>query len=227
MNARKTRRAVLVTGGTGGIGGAVAGELRRRGARCWTGSRRLTDDPDARTLRLDVRDERSIATAIDAITARDGRLDDAVLAHGGGRFADVAALDPVAIRDDLDEHVVGTLRLLRRLRGALGRDGSIVIVGSIAATRAFPGCGSYGAAKAAQRMLALVAAEEFRADGIRVTLVHPGAVDTPLWDGREESFDRARMMPAAALAPLIADLLETPPGAHVTEVTVMPRGGVL
>lgn len=224
---RTMARTFLVTGGTGGIGGAVAGELRRRGAHCWIGSRRLDDDSAARTVKLDARDDRSIAAALEAITARDGRLDGVVLAHGGGRFAEIAALEPEALLEDLDDHVVGTLRLLRRLRGALARDGSVVIVGSIAATRAFPRCGSYGAAKAAQRMLALVAAEEFRADGLRVTLVHPGAVDTPMWDRREEPFDRTRMMPVAALAPLIADLLEAPPEAHVTELTVMPRGGVL
>jgi len=219
-------RVVLVTGGSGGIGVAVAAELRARGARCWAGSRSLPDAAERRTVRLDARDRASVDAAIRRITARDGRLDGAVIAHGGGHFAPVSDLDAAALREDLEDHVVGTLHLLAALGGALEGSGTIVVVGSIAALEPLDECGGYAAAKAAQRMLARVAAGELRARGVRVSLVHPGAVDTAIWDGRP-GFDRSRMLRPAAVARVIADLFAQARDAHVTETTVLPPGGVL
>ncbi|RMF74459.1 MAG: SDR family oxidoreductase [Acidobacteria bacterium] len=226
MNATADAGPVLVVGGSGGIGAAVAEALRARGRRCWTGARNLPDDPATRRVRLDARDRGSIDAALARIAAHDGPPGAAVLAHGGGHFAPVARLVPDALREDLETHVVGTLHLLGALHEALAEGGAIVVVGSIAACEPLGDCGGYGAAKAAQRMLVRVAAEEFRDRRLRVTLIHPGAVDTAIWDGRP-GFDRDRMLRPQAVARVIADLLEADREAHVTELTVLPPEGRL
>ena len=70
-------------------------------------------------------------------------------------------------------------------------------------------------------------AEELRAGGVRVGVLVPGAVDTPLWDTIPGGPDRARMLrpeDVARAAVLIASL---PPGATLEELTLLPAGGIL
>jgi len=62
-----------------------------------------------------------------------------------------------------------------------GRGGAIVIVSSVAAVRAEPGVGAYGASKAGAVQLAKVAAKEGAPDRIRVNAILPGGVETPIW----------------------------------------------
>ncbi len=127
----------------------------------------------------------------------------------------------------LDVHVVGTMRCareaLRRMQPR--RRGHIVFVGSHAATRAFPDCGGYTAAKAGQLGLARVLAEEARPHDIRVTCVMPGDTDTPIWDDRPD-FDRSKMMRADDVAAFIVGLVARPQ-LGVVEVVVTPPAGAL
>jgi NAD(P)-dependent dehydrogenase (short-subunit alcohol dehydrogenase family) len=63
------------------------------------------------------------------------------------------------------------------------RGGAVVVVSSVSAVKAEPGVAAYGASKAAVVQLARVAAKEHAADGIRVNVVLPGGVATPIWKG--------------------------------------------
>jgi 3-oxoacyl-[acyl-carrier protein] reductase len=88
--------------------------------------------------------------------------------------------------------------------------GQIVNVSSVAAVEAYAGNAAYGASKHGLNGLSGVLALEGRPHHIRVLTVCPAAADTAVWAGQAADRVRARMMPAAAIADLIAYLLATP-----------------
>jgi NAD(P)-dependent dehydrogenase (short-subunit alcohol dehydrogenase family) len=101
----------------------------------------------------------------------------------------------------------------------------IVNVASVAAFRTFTSCAGYSAAKEGQRGLTRVLVEEARALGVRVTGLYPGAVDTPIWDGRA-GFDRTAMLRPADVAGVVVEIIARPELA-VEELVVMPPAGAL
>jgi NAD(P)-dependent dehydrogenase (short-subunit alcohol dehydrogenase family) len=142
-------------------------------------------------------------------------------------FGPIHTATVAALRTMLDTHVVGTFvcvrEALRRMQPE--RRGHIISIASIAADRSFAECAGYTAAKAGQRGLMRVLAEEARPYDIRVTTVLPGATDTPIWDDRP-GFDRSKMLRPDDVAGMIVALVARPAIA-VDEITIMPPAGAL
>ena len=190
-------RFVAVTGGSSGIGAAVASAFAAEGAAVAAYGRRFTAPclhwpPAAGTIAqigLDVTDE----AAVEAQFAAMPWLDVLVCSAGVGTFGPITRASVVDLRAMLEVHVIGSFlcarAALRRMREQ--RRGHIVIVSSVSAQRAFADCGGYTAAKAGQLGLTRVLAEEARPFGVRVTAFLPGATDTPIWDDRP-GFDRRK-----------------------------------
>ncbi len=144
-----------------------------------------------------------------------------------GTFGPIHTATVGDLRAMLETHIVGTFvcarEALRRMQPE--RRGHIVAIASHAADRSFPECGGYTAAKAGQRGLMRVLAEEARPYDIRVTTILPGATDTPIWDDRP-GFDRSKMMKPDDLAGLIVAIVARPALA-IDEITVTPPAGAL
>jgi len=107
--------------------------------------------------------------------------------------------------------------------------GTIVNVASIAAHNAFPTWGAYSASKAAVISLSRILAAEESEHGIRVMVVSPGAVNTPLWDTEtvQADFARSQMLTPDVVAQAILNAVQIPDSAVIDEVTLMPSGGAL
>lgn len=227
----KSSPAVAVTGASSGIGRAVAAAAAAREARVIGFGRRFAKSALAAMpapgaiaeVALDVTREEDVAARFGELAG----LDALILSHGDATFAAMANAEVADVRAMLEAHVVGSFLCARAAcpMMAAGGGGHIIAITSVAAVRAFPDCSGYTAAKAGQRGLLRVIAEEVRAQGIRVTNVVLGAVDTPIWDGRD-GFDRTRMMAAGDVAGLIADLLWRP-GLGIEEITIVHPGGNL
>ncbi|MCL4195574.1 MAG: SDR family oxidoreductase, partial [Thermoguttaceae bacterium] len=193
-------RAVVVTGASTGIGKACALELDRRGYWIFAGVRseeaaqrlRAEGSPRLATLRLDVTDAESIAAAAAEVAEKVGGVGLAGLVNNAGIcVAGPLEFVPLAeLRRQFEVNVIGamamTQAMLPPLRTAGGR---IVNISSISGRVAAPYLGPYAASKYALEALSDALRSELRRWGIRVSLVEPGTVDTPIWQKSRAASD--------------------------------------
>lgn len=226
-------RSAIVTGASRGIGLAAARALAGAGMRVVMiarGADTLRAEADrlagAIALAHDLGDPIGRAAAIaDALERLGGPPDVLVNNAGLFRLATVADTTPDEFGRALELNLRAPFELARACLGGMrarGR-GHIVTVGSIADRVTFPENGAYAAGKFGLRALHQVMREELRGSGIRVTLVSPGPVDTPLWDPHDPDTrpgftPRARMLAPEAVAAAILYAITQPAEVNVDEL---------
>jgi NAD(P)-dependent dehydrogenase (short-subunit alcohol dehydrogenase family) len=218
-------RAALVTGGSSGIGLAIARMLRDEGFDLTLVSRRpekveaAAAELHALAVAADMSEEDDCRRAVDKHQARHGRLDVLVNSAGvgiGGRIDELPAkhLD-LQLAVNLRAVLLVTAAALPLLREA---HGLVVSLASIAGTIPSPRLPVYGAAKAGviQFTQTLNRAEEKH--GVRATAISPGFVDTPMTDFAP--VPQERMIRAEDCAEIVRLLLRLSPYARVPQVVV-------
>jgi 2-C-methyl-D-erythritol 4-phosphate cytidylyltransferase len=163
---------LLVVGGTGGIGEAIAEEAQRQGA---------TVAVEGRSSGLDIRDASAVAARLDGVAGRLGGLDHVVCTAGVLRIGPIADGTPEELAEVIDVNVTGTLHVARAAYPHLRRStGSFTAFASSSFTVGRPRYVAYSASKAAVVNLVQGLAEEWSGDGIRVNAVSPERTDTPM-----------------------------------------------
>ena len=169
---------VLITGGTGGIGGAFAKAFLDHGAHVTVAdiaAPKDGTDPRIRYEQLDVRDD----AAVEALAARVSQLD--VLIHCAGRVAPFEEYKTEVFKDILDIHLVGNLRFANAFRPHLkASKGCLINIASMYSYFGSPRVPAYSAAKTAVVSLTKSLAIAFVEDGIRVNAIAPGWIKTEL-----------------------------------------------
>lgn len=196
MNLLQDRVAV-VTGGSAGIGRAIAEAFLAEGAYVMIGSRspetgekvlaELGAGDRARFVATDVTRREDVDRLIDAAHGWLGHLDITVLNAGGvGKSSHIAQMSDEEWQFELDMNLTHTFRGIRRsLRHMIEqKSGRILCMSSVEGKRGRPGIGGYAANKAAINTLVKAVAHEVGADGITVNSLCPGLVLTDLVNER-------------------------------------------
>lgn len=232
-------QAGIITGGGSGIGAATAAELAALGARLVVSD--LSGEKAAGTVK-DIHDSGHEADAIaanvtvfdDLVAVRDrclaayGRIDFAVANAGIVDASSLADGDPERWRQVIETNVLGAAYTIRAVLGAMRQHGSghIVLIASLSGRNAYVGEPIYIASKWAVVGLGHALEKEAIAYGVRVTLIEPGLVDTPMT--RANPFSRKELDTADAplqpvdVARAVAFALSQPPHVSISELAIRP-----
>lgn len=237
-----TQRNALITGASSGIGKATALAFAASGinlalvSRCEekleavASAARLTG-VRVKVYPLDLANIDVVQEKIRAIALDFGSIDILVNNAGMG-YTGALSETPLAswvsvINLNLTsvfQCIMGVLPMMRQ-----SEIGTIINVASIAGQQVFPGWGAYCVSKAGLIALSKTLAAEERTNGIRVSAICPGAVNSELWDTEtvKVDFDRSVMLTPEIVAQTILHTALLPQQAVIEELTLMPSAGAL
>ena len=202
-------RSVLITGASGGLGGAVAEAFRADGWRVVAPVRRAEETVTGAVTvpGVDVTDPDAVARAVEVAAAEPGAPLRAVVNLVGG-YAGGANVHELPIADFERQFTLNVRPTYLVIQAALPHlveagGGSIVCVSSRAAVAPFAGASGYIASKAAVVALAQAVAVEYRAQGVRCNVVLPSVIDTPSNRTAQPNADHARWVKPAEIASVI------------------------
>jgi len=218
-------RAALITGGSSGIGLAIARVLRDEGfaltlaARTRDKVETAAAELEALAVAADVSDEADCRRIVDEHRAHHGRLDLLVNSAGVGIAGDIADMPAKHVDLQLGVNLRGlilvtaaALPLLREARGL------VVNLASIAGTMGTPFLPVYGAAKAAVIQFTDTLNRGEESNGVRATAISPGFVDTPMTDW--DPVPKEQMIRPEDCAEIVRLLLRLSPYARLPHVVV-------
>ena len=228
-------RTAVVTGGSRGIGLAVAAKLAGEGARVAVVARnrgaleKAAAGIGAYAMTADVSREADVKALTGRVRDTFGQDTPDILVNAAGVFtlAAIAETEPADFAAHVAVNLVGPFLLMRAfLPGMLTRgSGHIVTIGSVAGYQAFPANGAYSASKFGVRGLHAVLDLELKGTGVRSTLVEPSATDTDIWESVDRQVhaglpERSEMLSADAVADAVLFALTRPESAAVRRMAL-------
>jgi len=180
---------VLGASEAGSMGHKIAVKLMSEGAKVILAARTeekvkaLAEEIGAVPAVCDITSEDAVAALAQTALDKFGKLDIAINAAGQPIMGDIAEAREKYIRMAVDVHFVGPMFFFKHMSAAIDRDGSIITISSITATRFVGNHAAYMGAKAGTDHVARVAAIEFGPRNIRVNSVSPGFTESPMSKG--------------------------------------------
>jgi len=183
-------KTAVITGGTTGIGFSTAKLLISEGAKVVITGRTAATvasaerelGTSARAIAADTSKLADLERVVDLARLHLGRVDFVFVNAGIAKFAPLDAVDERLWDEQHDINVRGAFFAVQRLVPLVPEGGAIVLDASIVALKGFPGTTAYAASKAALRSLGRTLAAELLPRGVRVNVVSPGPVATPILD---------------------------------------------
>lgn len=236
------KRRAIITGASSGIGKATALAFAKSGIDVALISRFRTKletvaktatqaGVEAKFYPSDLYRLETVRDRMEEIAADFGPVDILVNNAGMGYTGTLMETPLEAWQRTLDLNLTSVFQCIQGILPGM-RDrasGTIINVASIAAKTAFPGWGAYSVSKAGLVALSKTLAAEERANGIRVVVIFPGAVNTPIWDTDtvQADFNRAAMLTPEIIAQSILHAALLPEQATIEEIVVTPSAGAL
>ena len=232
-------KVVAVTGGGTGIGAGIARMLAQSGCRVTVGGRRsepletlagsIQADHPMRTHVIDVAQRASIEAFFADVHQNVGEVD--ILVNSAGiniQNRTMAAMDPDDWDRVLNINASGAYRCMHQVLPAMRkrRDGLIVNISSVAGKRAISlGGVVYCASKFAMTAMGTAVSNEVRDEGVRITNVYPGEVNTPILDNRPTPVSQEHkdaILQPEDIASVVLSICQLPPRANVPEIVIKP-----
>jgi NAD(P)-dependent dehydrogenase (short-subunit alcohol dehydrogenase family) len=183
-------KVAVITGATSGMALATAKRFVEEGAYVFiTGRRKEKLDEAVKLIGRNVTgvlgDSASLTDLdrlYDTVKREKGKIDILFASAGQGEFATLEQVTEEHFDKTFGLNVRGTLFTVQKALPLFNNDGSIIMNGSIASIKGFPAFGVYSASKAAVRSFARTWLVELKDRGIRVNVISPGTIDTPVLD---------------------------------------------
>ncbi len=226
---------IVVVGGGTGMGQSAARALSQAGANVIVGGRRMSAleetaaSTNIRCLTIDVADRASTDDFFEKCKTELGQIDVMINAAGINiKNRSMAEMEPEQWDQVLAINATGAYNCLRAVLPEMRerQDGLIINVSSVAGKRAIALGGiAYSASKFAMTSLGTCVANEVAEDGVRVTNVYPGEVNTPLLEQRPAPVSeehKERILQPDDVAELIVAIVAMPKALHIPELVFKP-----
>lgn len=227
----------VITGASSGVGKSLAIQLSDAGYRVVLAAR-SEDKLNAIAEEIQSKGGNSLVVLTDVSQPEQiNNLKDRALEYGDvsvvinnaglGKFSKV---EDVAIEDwdrQLDVNLRASFLVSQAFIPGMKQrlNGTLAFMNSVAGKKGYPYSAAYVASKYGMRGLADSLREELREDNIKVISIHPGAVDTPFWDGTGMNFPREEMLSTHTLAQSIVHAIQSPGNFAVEELVVRRTAG--
>ena len=238
VETKSSARVALVTGGTRGIGEAIARRLARDGfavfisgsseestrkALARFGKEKPSLGGAIRGFAADARSEADQKRLVESVAREGGRLDVLVNNAGLGHFGPVDELSPAKFREVLETNLFGVYYAVHYAAPLMKANGGgfIVNIASLAAVNAFAGGSAYNASKFGLLGFSEAAMLDLRHSGIRMASVLPGSVDTE-FGHPSASREASWMLQPEDVAEAVADLVRYPERAIPSRIDLRP-----
>lgn len=231
MSNHLTGKVAIITGSTKGIGLAIAERMINEGASVVVSARTASDVEDvaerlggnAFGVPCDVADPGACEALVATTMERFGRLDVLVNNAGLGIFKPIGEMTVEEWQLQVDVNLGGVFYLSKAALPHLAAsgDGFIINVGSLASRNSFANGTGYNASKFGLLGMSEAMMLDVRHDGVRVSVVMPGSVNTP-FNNHEQAPERGWKLEADDCALAVMQLLEYPKEAHVSRIEMRP-----
>jgi len=223
-----TSKVVLITGCSTGIGQATAIRLARAGYQVFASMRNLAadsapltaiadaEDVNLTAIQLDVTDQRSSERAVQQVLDKSGRLDVLINNAGISGGGPIEEMPETVLRATFETNFFGAMRMMQLALPSMreARSGVIVNVSSVMARWIPALCSAYSGSKVALAAASEALAQEVQRFNIRVALIEPGVIQTPIFNKKKEGVEDDSQSPyrefSARHTRLIVGLLKTP-----------------
>ncbi|MCH1495669.1 MAG: SDR family oxidoreductase [Rubripirellula sp.] len=232
-------KIVAITGGGTGIGAGIAKGLAAAGCRVTIGGRRLEplqavagaieSEHPIRCKTIDVASPESVSSFFQTIRDEVGDVD--ILVNSAGiniQKRTMAEMSPEDWERVLSINASGAYRCMHEVLPAMRdrKDGLVINISSVAGKRAISlGGVVYCASKFAMTALGTAVSNEVRNEGVRITNVYPGEVNTPILDNRPTPVSQEHkdaILQPEDIASVIVSICALPPRANVPEIVIKP-----
>ena len=189
----ENQKKIWITGASSGIGKAVAEKFAYEGWKVAVSARRkeildnMAQEPNIKSFPLDVTKRDQIENVFKNILNDFGELDLCLFSSGTYEPKDEQSIDPDKIKNVININFLGVIDCVKTVEGYFKnkKSGHISIVSSIAGYRGLPNSSGYGPSKAALTNFSESIYFDFKKFGVRVSIVSPGFIKTPLTDKNE------------------------------------------
>lgn len=232
------KKIIWVTGGSSGIGKAIAYNFAKINCKVYISGRRNSElertikefskeKLKIKAIPCNVASEVNVSQVVKTIIREEGKIDCLINNAGITVFKNVIDTSNREAKDIIDTNLLGSIYCTKHVLPYMieQKSGLIINISSFASKKIYPKSAVYSASKAGLNAFANCLREEVREYGIKVVTILPGATETPMWDKEIRKIASEKMMKADDLAHLVVSVFLQPNNIVSEEIVVRPIYG--